>query len=115
MSIHFDSASSGRETKEVWIKKFNSDGGNNDSDPPIPPVMSPFRALHDVTPAEEDMPLTLQTYSFETSISAAVKVTKKTESCEVLKKAGVVVKAILEIPVYTNEVKVAKGSSLCDQ
>ena len=75
--------------------------------------MSPFWALNGATPGEDAVPLTLQWYSFEVPMSAAVKVTKKTESCEILKKAAVAVKVILEIPVYTNDVKIVKRSSLC--
>ena len=113
MLMHFDSGTSARETRELWINKFDHDGGDKDADPPIHPAMSPFWALHDVTLHEDAVLLTIHKYSFEVPITATAKATKQTAYCEVLKKAAVPVNVILEIPVYTNDVKVVKGSRLC--
>ena len=113
MKINIDPESSEDNSTKFWIRKFETDGGDNDADPPVLPSMSPFWFLHDVTKDDDAIPLRLIRSSFEVPLSVSSKVTKKGEFGDSMKKAAVSKKWLLEVPVYTNDVEIAKGSSIC--
>ena len=113
IKVHMDRDGFDRQTSEFWIRKFIKDGGDNDVRPPVHPAMSPYWFLHDVMFTPEDaVPLKLVDYSFDSSLPF-VKVTNKSESGEIFKRAAVAVKMVVQISCYTNDVKIAKGSSIC--